>query len=102
VKYLLIATIAALVFVVVYSRIRPYLQLIQKVVNSLNVSASVGSSSAAQTRTAAGEKRLVRCAGCGTWIPEDRALNLKKGTNVYCSPECLEKKSEAKERKLAG
>jgi len=101
VKYLIIATITAIVFVLIYSRVRPYLKLIRTVVNSLNVSTSV-SSSTATPRSRSGEKKLVRCASCGTWIPEDRALNLKSGMAIYCSPECLEKKSQNKERKLAG
>jgi predicted SprT family Zn-dependent metalloprotease len=101
VKYLIIAAVVAFAFVVVYSRLRPYLQLIQKVVNSLNVSANVGASTASPQKRS-GENKLVRCAGCQTWIPEDRAMNLNVGLATYCSPECLEKKSETKERKLAG
>ncbi|HEY6805933.1 MAG TPA: hypothetical protein VI306_20300 [Pyrinomonadaceae bacterium] len=100
-KYVLIGIIIALVFVVVYSRLRPYLLLIQKVLNSFNVSTSVNTSTASR-QSRATENKLVRCAGCGTWIPETRALNLKSGQTVYCSADCLEKKSEAKERKLAG
>ena len=100
-KYLLIAAIVAFVFVVVYSRIRPYLQLIQKVINSLNVSASVGSSTVT-SQGRGSENKLVKCAGCSTWIPEDRAMNLKSGLATYCSPECMEKRSSGKERKLAG
>ena len=100
-KYLLIATVAALVFVFVYSRLRPYLQLIQKIVSALNVSASVGTSSPSQTINK-NENKLVRCDGCGTWIPESRALTLKSGLTTYCSAECLEKNSGGKERKLAG
>jgi hypothetical protein len=101
VKYLIIATLVALLFVVVYSRLRPYLQLIRKVVNSLNASVTVGTPPV-QRQTRSSENKLVRCAGCQTWIPEDRAMNLRSGLAVYCSPECLEKKSETKERKLAG
>ncbi|HEV8371297.1 MAG TPA: hypothetical protein VGQ39_25355 [Pyrinomonadaceae bacterium] len=100
-KYLIIAAIVGLVFVVVYSRLRPYLQLILKVVNSLNVSASVGSSTVSP-QNRAGENKLVRCAACETWVPEERALNLRSGLATYCSPECLEKKSATRERKLAG
>ena len=48
----------------------------------------------------AGEKRiekpadakdiaLVRCAKCGTWIPQNKALNLRSA-NRYCSTVCLE------------
>jgi len=100
VKYLIIAAVVAFVFVVVYSRVRPYLLLIRKVVSTLNASVTVGDvNQTRQDRSA--EHKLVRCAGCETWIPEDRALNLRKGIAVYCSPECLEKKAETKERKLA-
>jgi hypothetical protein len=101
VKYLIIAGVVALVFVVLYSRVRPYLLLIRKIVNSLNASVSVGG--VEQTRhDRSTQNKLVKCAGCETWIPENRALNLRKGAAVYCSPECLEKKAETKERKLAG
>lgn len=32
---------------------------------------------------------LVRCAKCGTWIPQNKALNLRSGI-FYCSKNCLE------------
>ncbi len=32
---------------------------------------------------------LVRCAKCGTWIPQNKALNLRSGI-YYCSKICLE------------
>ena len=99
-KYSIIAAIVAFAFVVVYSRLRPYLLLIKRVVNSLNASVTVGDVQTNQNRSA--EHKLVKCAGCETWIPEDRALNLRKGAAVYCSPECLERQAETKERKLAG
>ena len=93
-KYLIIAAVVAFAFVVVYSRVRPYLVLIRKLVNSLNASVTVGSP--AQSSNNSLENKLVKCAGCETWIPEDRALNLRKGGAVYCSPECLEKQADLK------
>jgi hypothetical protein len=33
--------------------------------------------------------RLVNCAKCGTWIPEERAIELRGGSK-YCSAACLE------------
>ena len=36
------------------------------------------------------EGKLVSCARCRTWVPEDRAIRLGK-TATYCSTECLEK-----------
>lgn len=37
---------------------------------------------------------LVRCAKCGTWIPQTKAINLRSGIN-YCSTNCLEKTTQA-------
>jgi type II secretory pathway pseudopilin PulG len=31
---------------------------------------------------------LVRCARCGTWVPENRVKRLRTG-DLYCSDECL-------------
>ena len=33
--------------------------------------------------------RLVNCAKCGTWVPEQKAINLRGGV-FYCSSACLE------------
>ena len=33
--------------------------------------------------------KLVNCSGCGTWVPESRAIGLRGGT-FYCSSACLE------------
>lgn len=35
------------------------------------------------------EGQLVRCAKCGTWIPKNKALNLR-AKNFYCSTNCIE------------
>jgi hypothetical protein len=97
-KYLVIAALAALVFILVYSRLRPYLQLIQKVVESLSVSADQDPAQ----RKSAPKNKLVRCESCGTWVPADRALKLRSGLATYCSRECLEKPPSASKQKLAG
>jgi hypothetical protein len=100
-KYLIIAAIVSVVFVIVYSRVRPYLKLIQKVANSLNVATDIRASTASQARTPS-KNKLVRCDSCGTWIPAERALNLNSGLATFCSRECLAKKPAANERKIAG
>jgi hypothetical protein len=33
--------------------------------------------------------RLVNCSGCGTWVPENRAISLRGGI-FYCSQSCVE------------
>ena len=88
-KYLIIAALVSIIFVLVYSRIRPYLKLIQQVANSLNAPPE-------QQKTPSRNK-LVRCDRCGTWIPADRAMKLGSGLATYCSAECMEQK----QRKVA-
>ena len=100
-KYLLIAFLLGVVFVLVYSRVRPYLQLFRKVVESLNA-ATDGTATTAATQRTPPKSKLVRCDSCGTWVPADRAIHLGSGLASFCSPECLTKNSQSKEEKLAG
>ena len=99
-KYLIIAALVSIVFVLVYTRVRPYLKLIQKIVQSLNVVTDINTSTATPKKVSSRNK-LVRCDSCGTWIPAERALSLNSGLATFCSTQCMDKKP-AKERKLAG
>ena len=99
-KYLIIGALVSIVFVLVYTRVRPYLKLIQKIVQSLNVVTDINTSTATP-RKVPSRNKLVRCDSCGTWIPAERALSLNSGLATFCSTECMDKKP-AKERKLAG
>jgi zinc-finger of the FCS-type, C2-C2 len=103
-KVLFIATLVSILFLIVYSRLRPYLQLIRKVLSFLIGPGGVNSpaSPAKKQGNADAAHKLVRCVSCGTWIPADRAITMRSGFSTYCSRECLEKKASAKERKLAG
>jgi len=98
-KYLIIAALVSIIFVLVYSRVRPYLKLIQKVVSSLNAAVDV-TTTASRPKTPS-KNKLVRCESCGTWIPAERALNLNSGLATFCSAECMAK-PRSKERKIAG
>lgn len=100
-KYLIIAALVSIAFVLIYSRVRPYLKLIRKVVESLNVATESTVTTASQQRSPS-KNKLVRCDSCGTWIPAERALHLGSGLASFCSTECVTKNSEKKERKLAG
>ena len=100
-KYLIIAALVSIIFVLVYSRVRPYLKLIQKIASSLNAAVDVTTTTPAQRPKTPSKNKLVRCASCGTWIPAERALNLNSGLATFCSAECMANKS-AKERKIAG
>ena len=87
-KYLIIAAIVSIVFVLVYTRVRPYLKLIQKIVQSLNVVTDINTSTATPRQKIPSRNKLVRCDSCGTWIPAERALSLNSGLATFCSPEC--------------
>ena len=100
-KYLVIAVLVSIIFVLIYARVRPYLKLIQKVVQSLNVVTDISTSSV-ETQKTPSRNKLVRCDSCGTWIPAERALSLKAGLANFCSTECMEKEPVSNKRKLAG
>jgi len=87
-KYVIIAALVSIIFVLVYSRIRPYLKLIQQLTASLN---------APPEQKTPSRNKLVRCDRCGTWVPADRAMKLGSGLATYCSTECLAQK----QRKVA-
>ena len=100
-KYLVIGVLVSIIFVLLYARVRPYLQLIQKIVQSLNVVTDVNTSVASNQKTPSRNK-LIRCERCGTWIPADRALSLNSGLATFCSAECMAKEPASNKRKIAG
>ena len=101
-KYLVIAALVSIIFVLIYARVRPYLKLIQKIVQSFSVVTDISASTASRAQRTSSRNKLVRCDRCGTWIPAERALSLNAGLATYCSAECMEKKPAGQERKLAG
>jgi len=42
-----------------------------------------------ETNEGPGDGKLIRCARCGTWIPETSAMKLGAKT-YYCSANCIE------------
>src|SRR5215475_6736337 len=100
-KYLVIGVLVSIIFVLVYSRVRPYLQLIQKIVQSLNVVTDINTSVTSNQKTPSRNK-LIRCDRCGTWIPAERALSLNSGLATFCSTECMTKAPASNKRKIAG
>ena len=100
-KILVIAALLALLLLLLYSRIYPYLQVLKKIFGVAktitNTPADAGARSTART-----DGKLVRCESCGTWIPADRAIGFKSGKTVYCSRECVEKTSSRPNMKIVG
>lgn len=100
-KYLIIAALVSIVFVLIYARVRPYLKLIGQIVQSLTAVTDITAKTASRPDTRS-ENKLVRCDSCGTWVPADRVLKLKSGLATFCSTECMTKKQQSKERRIAG
>lgn len=103
-KFLVIAALFALLLLLLYSKLYPYIQALKKIfgaAKSMTGSPLNPSDDAGKTSTK-GDRKLVRCLGCGTWVPAERAIGSRAGQSVYCSRECIEKASNGNERKMAG
>ena len=102
-KVLVIAALFSLLLLLLYSRIYPYILILKKIFGvAKTITTSPTAAEASRSPTAKSDGKLVRCVGCGTWIPAGRALGNRAGMSVYCSRECIEKASNGKERKIAG
>lgn len=102
-KYLVVAALVSLFVLLLYSRVRPYIQFLEKILGAAKTvadSQSTGSSTV-KNSTAKVDGKLVRCVSCGTWIPADRAIGPRTNLASYCSRECLEKSSASDTRKAA-
>jgi hypothetical protein len=101
-KILVIAALFALLLLLLYSKLYPYLQVLKKIVGVAKAvvqpQAGVGRGRSASAKN---QSKLVRCVGCGTWVPAERAISPRVGAAVYCSRECLEKPDAAERRKAA-
>lgn len=86
-KYLALAALLILLLLLLYSRVRPYIQTIKKLIATLQ-GAPTGAGN--KRKSVDSESKLVRCVACGTWIPADRVISAM-GSSAYCSRECLEK-----------
>jgi hypothetical protein len=102
-KILVIVALFSLLLLLLYSRIYPYLLILKKIFGvARTITDSPANAGTAKGATGKSDGKLVRCVGCGTWIPAGRAIGQKTGSSVYCSRDCIEKTSNGKERKIAG
>jgi hypothetical protein len=99
-KYLVIAALLALLLLLVYSRIYPYVQVLKKLFGIAKTVASPNEPGSVSTPRS--ERKLVRCESCGTWVPAERAIAIKSGGATYCSRECLEKTPSKPKMKIVG
>ena len=102
-KILVIVALFSLLLLLLYSRIYPYLLILKKIFGvAKTITDSPANAGTSGGETAKSDGKLVRCVGCGTWIPAGRAIGKQTGSSVYCSRDCIEKTSNGKERKIAG
>lgn len=101
-KFLVIFALFALLLLLVYSRVYPYLLALKKILTAARTFTDSAKTNSTEREVGKTDKRLVRCVGCGTWVPAERAIGTGTGGAVFCSRECIEKQSSEKNRKLAG
>jgi hypothetical protein len=89
-KYLVLSFVLLLVFAVLYQRARPYLLLARRIFGAVSELRRAGYDRGAERPPLAAGHTLVRCAGCGTWIPSTRALPVGGSKIIYCSRVCQE------------
>lgn len=101
---LILIVVSGVVLSAVYMRLRPYIQTVRKFLKSFK---EIGELDAFDVKdsvqtTRKGNEKLARCASCGLWIPESRAVKLKSNI-VYCSHNCLENAAEPiKQKRRSG
>jgi hypothetical protein len=103
-KLLIVLGAVAVIFLLIYLRLRPYIKMARQMFGVANNVRRVVREEPAQSQargTGAGD-RLVRCDACSTWIPSSRAVKLRSSNASYCSHACLESAAEGSKRKAAG
>ncbi|HEX8422312.1 MAG TPA: hypothetical protein VF634_02825 [Pyrinomonadaceae bacterium] len=100
-KYLFVAVILGALCIIIYLRLRPYINIARRILGA--VREARGMSAGRQTpdgvmpqKKTADDERLVRCASCGTWLPASRALTLRATSSNFCSHACIERSAGAK------
>ncbi len=90
-KWLIILGLLIVVLVLIATRFRQQIKMAIYVWRMFRKLRQGGKTDEKQIEKQANPKdvALVRCAKCGTWIPQNKALNLRSGI-YYCSKICLE------------
>jgi len=86
-KVLLVIGLVALLFLLLYRRLRPYLRIVQNFLNSIRQFQQINASQGGRQRPDQLGEKLVQCEACGTWIPIGRALGSGSGA-FFCAAEC--------------
>lgn len=100
-KYLLILLVIAILFIILYRRLRPYIATAQHMLGIVRDVRRMSSTQSTEPLRRASEAngRLTRCASCQTWIPDARALKSSASGNSYCSRACLERAETVRQKR---
>lgn len=89
-KYLVVIGLVALLFVLLYRRLRPYLKIAGNFLNTIRqFQQQINTSQSRSQRTGQQAEKLVRCETCNTWVPIGRALTSSPAGTFFCSQDCL-------------
>ena len=100
-KYLLIAAILGVVLILLYVRLRPYINFARRILGVVRearrMSAGQPTPNGVRRKSTDGEP-LVRCASCGTWLPASHALTIRSASSTFCSHACMERSAGEEDR----
>ena len=94
-KYLVLIALVALLFFLLYRRLRPYLKLVREFLDTIRQFQKFTVRPPAN-RTQQPEK-LVSCLTCGTFVPIGRAITAGPGNSIFCSNDCLKGKRRSQD-----
>lgn len=83
--------------ILIYRRIKPYVKIARQVFGIMHDAQSVRLKQNAEPirEVSQASGKLVRCVGCGVWLPTSRALMLRRSPALsYCSTACVERTTE--------
>jgi hypothetical protein len=105
VKYVLILILLLFLGGLLYMRLRPYIRAVRRFLGVVREAQRMGAPPQQPTdipraarRPASSADKLVRCAACGTWTAQSRAVSLRATGVSYCSHACLERAADAPPR----
>ncbi len=104
-KYLLILTVLGFCGALIYLRLRPYIALARQALGVVRSARRINvndrpDSTATRAPQSNGES-LVRCTGCGAWLPASRAIVFRATKATYCSSDCMERAAGSTGRRSA-
>ena len=102
-KFLVIVGILAVIFLLIYIRLRPFIRMARQMFGvARDVRGAMRQEPVTSSTRGGASDKLVRCDACGMWSPSSRAVKLRASNASYCSHACLESAAEGSKRKAAG